>query len=39
MLRVEKVLVDSASGAAPSLAEQFARRAGRSIIDYLGSGS
>lgn len=39
MLRVEKVLIDSASGAAPSLADQFARRVGRSVIDYLGSRS
>jgi hypothetical protein len=38
MLRVEKVLVDARSGAAPSLADQFARRTGRSAIEYLGSG-
>ncbi len=39
MLRVEKVLVDAASGAAPSLADQFFRRIGRSVTDYLGSNS
>ncbi len=39
MLRVEKVLVDAASGAAPALADQFSRRIGRSVIDYLGRNS
>lgn len=39
MLRVEKVLVDAASGAAPSLADQFARRVGRTISEYLGGAS
>jgi len=39
MMRVEKVLIDSASGAAPSLADRFTRRIGRSIVDYLGKSS
>jgi hypothetical protein len=39
MLRVEKVLVDAPSGAAPSLADQFARRVGRTVSEYLGGGS
>ena len=36
MLRVEKVFVDTASGAAPSLGEQFQRRVGRSVLEYFG---
>ncbi len=36
LLRVEKVLVDSAGGDVPSLAEQFERRVGRSLHDYVG---
>ncbi len=33
--RLEKVLVDSSNGDIPSLAEQFERRVGRSLVDYL----
>lgn len=39
MLRVEKVFVDTASGAAPSLGEQFQRRVGRSVLEYFGGVS
>jgi hypothetical protein len=35
LARVEKVLVDAPSGAAPSLAEQFARRVGKPLIACL----
>lgn len=35
--RVEKVLVDSPSGDAPSLAQQFDRRIGRSLAAFLDS--
>jgi len=34
--RVEKILVDASSGGAPSLAQQFERRMGRSIWSVLG---
>jgi hypothetical protein len=33
--RVEKVLVDSPSGEAPSLGQQFERRIGRTLAAYL----
>jgi hypothetical protein len=36
MGRIEKVLVDEAAGGAPSLSEQFERRAGRDLIGFLG---
>ncbi|HXH27990.1 MAG TPA: hypothetical protein VNL37_03030 [Candidatus Polarisedimenticolia bacterium] len=35
--RVEKVLVDATSGPVPSLAEQFERRVGRSLQEFLDS--
>jgi hypothetical protein len=35
LARVEKVLVDEAAGEAPSLAQQFERRVGRSLVSYL----
>lgn len=35
MTRVEKVLVDDAAGEAPSLAQRFERRVGRSLVSYL----
>jgi hypothetical protein len=35
LLRVEKVLVDASSGSAPSLAEQFERRVGQSLLAFL----
>lgn len=35
MGRVEKVLVDDAAGEAPSLAQRFERRVGRSLVSYL----
>jgi hypothetical protein len=35
LMRVEKVLVDSRSGDIPSLAEQFERRLGRSLNDFI----
>lgn len=34
--RIEKILVDAASGGAPSLAEQFEQRIGRSLWSVLG---
>ena len=37
MSRVEKVLLDRASGAAPALAETFERRTGRSVESVLGA--
>ena len=33
--RVEKVLVDSSAGEAPSLGEKFERRIGRTLVSYL----
>ena len=33
--RLEKVLVDDAAGGAPSLAQQFEQRVGRSLLSYL----
>jgi hypothetical protein len=33
--RIEKVLVDAPNGSIPSLADRFAQRVGRSILDYL----
>lgn len=38
LLRVEKVLVDSAAGGAPSLAEQFEGRIGRPLIEFIEDG-
>lgn len=38
LARLEKLLVDAGSGAAPSLAEQFERRVGRSLASVLGDG-
>ena len=38
LLRVEKVLVDSATGEVPSLAEQSERRIGRSLVEFTESG-
>lgn len=38
MLRVEKVLVDSAIGGALSMAEQFERRIGRPLIEFVEGG-
>lgn len=35
LLRVEKVLVDAPSGAAPSLAQEFERRIGRPVLSFL----
>ncbi len=35
LMRVEKVLVDSRSGDIPSLAEQFERRLGRSLNEFI----
>jgi len=35
LTRVEKVLVDDAAGEAPSLAQQFERRIGRSLASFL----
>jgi len=35
LIRVEKVLVDDAAGDAPSLAQRFERRVGRSLVSYL----
>ena len=39
MLRIEKVLLDTSSGSAPSLSAQFEKRAGRSIKEYLDAES
>ena len=39
LLRLEKVLIDVASGGVPSLAEQFERRVGKSLAGFLGDGS
>ena len=36
LLRVEKVLLDAASGEVPSMAMQFERRVGRSLQEFLG---
>jgi hypothetical protein len=36
LLRVEKILLDSASGSIPSLREQFEKRAGRPLLEFLG---
>jgi len=35
LARVEKVLVDEAAGGAPSLAQKFEQRVGRSLVSYL----
>jgi hypothetical protein len=35
MNRVERIALDEPTGAIPSLAELFARKAGRSLADYL----
>ena len=35
LARVEKVLVDEAAGEAPTLAQRFERRVGRSLVSYL----
>ena len=35
LTRVEKVLVDEAAGEAPSLAQRFEQRVGRSLVSYL----
>lgn len=35
MLRVERIALDEARGAIPSLAETFERKVGRSLSDYL----
>jgi len=37
LLRVEKVLADSDGGPVPSLAQQFQRRVGRTLPDFLES--
>ena len=37
MARVEKMLLDRASGELPSLAERFERRTGRTVQDVLGA--
>jgi hypothetical protein len=34
--RVEKVLVDAAGGAVPSLSERFESRTGRTVLEFLG---
>lgn len=36
LLRVEKILLDAASGSIPSLAEHFEKRVGKSLADFLG---
>src|SRR5215470_20309934 len=35
MNRVERIALDESSGSIPSLSEVFARKAGRSLADYL----
>ena len=35
MARIEKILIDEPSGEAPSLAQQFERRVGRTLIAHL----
>ena len=35
MNRIERIALDESSGSIPSLAEMFARKAGRSISEYL----
>ena len=36
LLRVEKILLDAASGTIPSLAEHFEKRMGKSLAEFLG---
>jgi hypothetical protein len=36
LLRVEKILLDAPAGPVPSLAERFERRAGRTLLQFLG---
>jgi len=38
LMRVEKLLLDTDSGSAPSLSAQFKRRVGRTVGEYLGWG-
>lgn len=38
LLRVEKILVDAASGSIPSLAEHFEKRVGKTLHEWLGTG-
>jgi hypothetical protein len=35
MNRIERIALDESSGAIPSLAEIFARKVGRSLVEYL----
>src|ERR1700744_3039066 len=35
MLRIERIALDEARGSIPSLAEVFAKKAGRTLADYL----
>lgn len=37
MARIEKVLVDEPAGGAPSLAQQFQKRVGRGLVEFLGT--
>ncbi len=36
LLRVEKLLLDADSGAVPSLSQQFERRVGRTLREFMG---
>ena len=36
LLRVEKLLLDTECGSAPSLSVQFERRVGQTVLEYLG---
>ena len=36
MVRIERIALDEPHGSIPSMAEVFAKKVGRSLLDYLG---